>query len=228
MENIYLRYKPIFIPVSVLVIALFLELFVGKSLWSRYSRVRLNLNEVNSTIDVFEKRLTKLRLASEEAPVYSSSAQLALPSKNSALAVVSQLRNIAFENELNIENLSLEGQLEGEGSTLSRFDLSFKLNGEFDRISAFLSELPKLLPLVNITTLDVNDRNDLVEAKIEVVSFWARLPTELPPITEPVIELSQDELATLNVISSFKKPLTSTEEQEVSLPGGVRLNPFTF
>ena len=92
------------------------------------------------------------------------------------------------------------------GKGIARGEISFSLKGEFQEIIKFLKDIQTLAPLSSIDKVGVKIEGGEAIVSTLISIYWSSFPTELPPITEPITELKQEEQTILDRISSLKKP----------------------
>ena len=219
-NNFYFRYKTVLIPSVVMVVTLIGSLIAGKTLWDKLNITKAEVASSQTEIQILQDRLAVLQSSSSNVPAYSKKVLVALPSENSALNTVSQLRKFAGDNNMLIDKFSMEGGMQP--------NFTFEIEGDLSQVVGFLSDLGKTMPLVNINSVYL-ENDDVVSARLSVSSFWAPLPETLPSITDPIESLTEEELAVLTTISSFQYPTTAFPGVNLyNNENTGRSNPFSF
>ena len=241
-SNIPPNVRVIMIPLASLIILVILSTFVFKDLYSRISLERLKLERVRKDGTVLQQKQVFLQEVKEQVLSLSDSTLLALPDTNSALLEISQLKNIAEENAVALENLGVGGGDAAKGD-ISNVIITFDVLGKFDDVLNFLVEIQNTAPLARLENVKMAQAGDstLVRAGLKV--FWAELPTTIPAINEPVVQLASDEQEILNVLLQLAPPpffatttfvpstsqVVETSEEPISQPQvtSPRKNPFS-
>lgn len=104
--------------------------------------------------------------------------------------------------------------------------LSLIYEGNTENISSIIDVIDSVqayAPLTAIEELSVKESSEKYKVTLQVATFWADLPTELPQIKAPVTELSDEENNLMNEVAQFKKPNNSTLNPQGPVN---RANPF--
>lgn len=205
LYNIPPNVRVIVVPLASLAILAILSLFVFKDLYSRISLERLKLERVRKDGQVLQQKQIFLQEVGEQVLSLSDSTLLALPDTNSALLEISQLKSIADENAVSLENLGVGGEDTTKGE-ISTVILSFDALGKFDDVLNFLVEIQNSAPLARLENVKMAQAGDstLVRAGLKV--FWSELPTTIPAINEPVVQLASNEEDVLNILLQLSPP----------------------
>ena len=203
--NIPPNVRVIVVPLASLVILAILSLFVFKDLYSRISLERLKLERVRKDGQVLQQKQIFLQEVGEQVLSLSDSTLLALPDTNSALLEISQLKSLDDENAVSLENLGVGGEDTTKGE-ISTVILSFDALGKFDDVLNFLIEIQNSAPLARLENVKMAQAGDstLVRAGLKV--FWSELPTTIPAINEPVVQLASNEEDVLNILLQLSPP----------------------
>lgn len=203
--NLTPNVRVILIPLTSLVILTILSIFVFKDLYSRISLERLKLDRVRKDGQVLQQKQIFLQEVKEQVLSLSDSTLLALPDTNSALLEISQLKSLADKNAVTLENLGVGGQDLTKGE-ISSVILSFDVLGNFENVLNFLDEIQSSAPLARLENVKMAQAGSstLVRAGLKV--FWSELPTTIPAINEPVVQLAQNEQEVLNVLLELSPP----------------------
>lgn len=204
--NIPPNVRVILVPLTSLLVLAILSLFFFKDAYSRINLERLKLERVRKDEKILQQKQIFLQEVGEQVLSQSDSVLLALPETNSALLEISQLKNIAAKNAVTLENLGVgsEDATKGEISTVL---LSFDAVGSFDNVLSFLTEIQSSAPLARLENIKMTQaaKSTFVRAGLKV--FWSRLPTTIPAISEPVVQLAANEQEVLDFLLGLSPPL---------------------
>jgi Tfp pilus assembly protein PilO len=190
--------------------------------------LRNNLADIKSERDRLTERFNTLKnLQPDVNSETSKDIANVLPSSNPALLVLFQLRQEASNNGLTFNNLnmSLVQSDSSDPSGVGKVNLSFYLDGDYNNISTFLSNISKMAPFLNLNNLEISEKSGSMEAFVEIESYWSSFPKTLPSVKESIVGLTDEDKSLLSEIASFKQIVTPTSKlspQEEEL----RQNPF--
>jgi len=228
MKSITQKQKPLIVPSLILVfltIALLVTLvfFIRKIVNSRSQ-----LASLRSELELLEDRYTTLEntkpdLSSSEA----NQVALALPSSNSSLLVISQIRRLASDNNIIVDNLGLSVN-PPDPLAMQSANISFSATGPYSDLKNFLEKLASSLPLVNLSSLKLNSKTDLADAKISLATFWSSYPETLPSLTQPIANLTSSERELLSKISAYEKPQIEDVDSLTPSEKSDRQDPFSL
>jgi len=143
----------------------------------------------------------------------------ALPNKNPAFMVASQLKLLAQENSIIITNLRIGS--ETKDGNLWSTDLSFDVEGATVSVLNFLKGISGIAPITFTDKVRVNESFGISRATIRVKTFWAEFPATLPAISQPAVDLTKDEGEILTKVVNlvppefvFLEPQTPTERAD--------------
>ncbi len=208
--------KSFIYPVLALLAVLSL-VFVGtKVLFDNISGLNASLGENRKTENSLQNKLTSLQAISPKVTADSQAAIAALPESNPALFVVSQIRSQSRSLGLTLNSFSFGGIA---GSTilnkgLSSGEITFEIGGSYKNIAALIDSMKNSAPLVRFDSIKILNQSALgggvYKFTGDVFSYWAKLPTNLPALSQPFEELSSDEQKILSQISSLNVLTSAT------------------
>lgn len=214
--------KNVLMSVGPLAGVIVLFIIVGNYGFGRIGDLRSQISKAQSDKQLLTGKLNTLRTVNEIASTGSQAASSALPAKNSSLIVLTQVKSLAGQKQVVINNL--KSGSETKGSTgVSSTAISFDLVGPREGVLSFLDQIERTAPIVLLTKIKMSENGGETRATITLNSFWAALPTQLPAITQSITELSSDENSLLENISNLVQP------QFVEVPpaqGAGKTNPF--
>jgi Tfp pilus assembly protein PilO len=155
---------------------------------------------------VLTEKLDLLRSVAQTVSVGSAAALTALPSSNPSLAVTTQVKVLASTSGLALSNIKSSGEAE-DTSGLPRVDVTFEVEGARPQVIAFLKSVENIAPIALIDKVKISESTAATRANVTLRSFWAALPKALPPITQPIVDLTSAERKTLTDVSALTQPL---------------------
>jgi len=213
--------KRLGIPVLSLIGIVFCFLFAGKIGFNKITVQRKQIKDIGKTISILQKKKETLSVVSQTLSDNIQFFSLALPDTNPALSVIYQIKNQSSFSSLYVENI--KGGSESKGKTYSRVDLNFDLNGSLENIISFLKVIENFAPIVSCEKLELNQSSGMYRASVTLRSYWASYPTEIPAITQPLSDFTEEELNMITKISELTLPPFSTIYPSVP---SERINPF--
>lgn len=186
-------------------IVLILFLVVGNFGIAKVREIGGQVNQATHNKNVLTQKLDVLQTVNQTLGDAPNLATTALPSSNSVLLSISQLKNLAFANALVLSNIKAGGESK-DPTGLSRVDVSFDVSGTRPQIITFLKTIPGIAPITLIDAVKLNESGGVAQGTITVKTFWSPLPATLPSVTSAVSDLSADEKKILLSVSSLTQP----------------------
>lgn len=170
------------------------------------------------------EKLSSLQASSATISGFAQSLAFALPDKNTSLMIVSQLKTLASENTLTMQNIKVGSEL--KDGQISHVDVSFDIEGQSSTIFSFLNQTKTIAPINKLTRFRLSTTESGSRANITLSSYWAAFPTKIPAVSDPLVKITAEEERTLQVLGALRKPafgeLTpNVGESEVSNPFGI-------
>lgn len=176
--------------------------------------------KVSNTLQEKVEVLSEFRSILSDSTVNSLNA--ALPETNSALLMLSQIKELSLKHSLLFSNLNVGTPIEDD-SGLFKVELEFDLDGQIEQIIPFLRELKFFAPVNNIREVEFVSGAEASRSTVSIVVYFAEYPSKIPAITDPIINLTASEVETLRVLEGLIIP--NFVDLDPSVPG-VRANPF--
>ena len=193
------------VSVAPLLIVAALSVIVGKFGFGKISDLRGQIALSRKDNTTLTQKLNLLTSISETAETGAIASVTALPSTNSALAVISQLKILSSQNGLIMTNMRGAGEAK-DNSGLSRADVSFDVSGARVQVIAFLKGIAGIAPITLVDKIKINELGGVARATVSVKSFWAAFPKTLPALNQPLSDLTSSEKKTLGDISKLTQP----------------------
>lgn len=158
----------------------------------------------------------------------------ALPSEKNVAGLLATLKILGQETEVELKSIQVSpgelstrsAQISGNQSGLPLLGFKLTASGNQKNIRNFFDRLETILPLMRISTINLaQSEGELVEAKLELDSFYLLLPFELGPIEVPLATITQQEEKAYQELTRFK--IVEKMEDLPLIPSG-KENPFTF
>lgn len=185
--------------------SLLLFIVVGKIGLTKIASLRDEIAVASKDQATLSQKLDILTSLSDGLQSNSQVSTYALPEKNPALSVISQLRKLSSQSLVGLNNLKTSPGLK-QSSGLSTVDVTFDLFGPKEGIFTFLNGLGNVAPLMVVDRVVINEYAGQATATVTIKSFWAEYPTKLPSLTQPINSLSADEVKTLTFVSALLRP----------------------
>ncbi len=193
------------------------------------TKAELNkIKEAKIRLSILEQRIAVLKefragvIADKTDTVYT-----VFPDKNPASINLSQIKSLASEDEIIIKSVKFELESNFD-SAIKESNVTYELEAkDLSTLVRFLLKLDSIAPITRIHNLEVLNsglEESKVNAKLIESVYWSALPTGLPPLTEPINQLTNEEIVLINKIYSFRLPQYSILQPEIQAEE--RLNPF--
>ena len=212
------------IPFILITVLIILSILVAKIGISKVNSQREKLTVAQRDETIFKQKQEILQEVQGEVLSLADLSVSAVPNKNPALAVISQLKNLASLRSVVLSNLQV-GSKSGAEKGMSKVDISFDVDGDFSSVLDFLQDTSKIAPISRIEKIEINQAVGATRANTTMISFWAPFPKKLPPLTEAAKDLSVEELSLIRSLSELTPPVFL--EIAPSVPSA-RADPFAF
>ena len=209
------------VPVILLVV---LGILSGLAVRVGFSRIGAQRDEIATARkdeNTLSQKESVLRGVQGTVPTFVNTVAASLPEKNPALSMISQLRVLALTNGLLLENIKIGSAVPSEG--LFYVDITFGLEGTPPQVVSYLNSIKNQAPISTVEKAKVNQSALGTRADVTVRVYYSAFPQQLPSLTEPVKELTEDEKAALNRLSALSLPAFTDLQAQ---PAGARENPF--
>ena len=208
--------------VAPLTIVLILFVLVGNFGISNIKQVNTEINSAKRDNNVLSQKASLLSSISNTLGNSPNVATTAIPVNNSSLMALSQVRNLASQNQLSVTNIK-SGPSAGAGG-ISKIVITFEADGTIDQIGSFLQSLSTIAPITSLDGVKIAQGSRGVTANISISTFWAPAPTSLPAVSQSVNDLTSDEKTVLARVATLTQPIFSEVTPVVSTG---RSDPFT-
>lgn len=203
--------------ISIVLFFVVLKFGVGRVMELRGEIAQANINK-----NILTQKLNTLQSFGTNLSATTEASSLALPDKNPALIVLSQLKILAVQNLVSIAGIKTGSSIT-PNMDISSANISFDAVGPPAAIFSFLNGVHKIAPITIISGVRMSQTGQIATASITVSSFWSPLPTQIPAVDEPINTLTPDEQSILGSVST----LISPQFAGLQPAQGGRANPFT-
>lgn len=132
----------------------------------------------------------------------SQSLIIALPQSNSSLFATAQLKSLASESTLTLENIKVGPEVKTEGN-VSKADISFDMDGNVSSLLLFAQNIKTIAPLTRVQKFKISGGENS-RANIYVSSYWSVLPTKIPNVADPIKTLSPEDESVLKQTAELR------------------------
>jgi hypothetical protein len=216
--------KVMFLPMIYIIILLVVSIFAVRTGLDRIGKQRRELKAVQKVENTLMEKEAELRSSVSVNPPLVTPATMALPDTNPALMVISNMKALTATRAVSIQDMRFSSGASGDAE-LNGLRVTFTINGEFDEAVNFMTDVKTYIPILRFDSILVDIKDEFVSFDTSGQSYWASYPEKLPPITEPIDKITQEEYAVLNELTQKQTPaffeLTPTGP-------AVRSDPFSF
>ena len=194
-------------PLVLLVLFGFLTIVLVKNGYSQITTQLDNLKKASQAEERLESKLSTLKRINTSFDGSSSDILVALPEDNPGIQLIAQLKQYAADNTIPLNKIEMKG-LADVSDTLTKIQIisEFELV-DYNSAISFLRSFQLSSPISSLDSFKVETiEGGILIAEAEISVYWSKLPTELPPLTEPVKEFTSEELALLGEVSSLLQP----------------------
>ncbi|PIU03589.1 hypothetical protein COT44_02210 [Candidatus Shapirobacteria bacterium CG08_land_8_20_14_0_20_39_18] len=149
----------------------------------------------------------------------------AVPPQKNVINVISSLDNLANQNGVLIDNLTISsGGKESTVSTqgLNHYEFSLQVIAGIDQINTLMDKIKTSLPILTVKGLTVDNIQQQTDLNIQ--TYYLNFPQTIGAVDTPVQKLTKDEEDSLKKLASY----TAISELNIgSETGGGKINPFS-
>jgi hypothetical protein len=218
--------KVLAIPLMVISGVVLLALFL---LQYSYPQIESKMGEIqqsNVTYQTLQDRLQVLnRFQSDVLGDKSDISFVVLPDKNPGAITLSQIKSKLEGIGAHVKNV----EFVSSGNPLTNGVQTMDLNIEYESANLVssaevLTSLSTIAPITGLYEAEMSFQGDKYVTKLRTSVYWSPLPQELPPLTEPLNDLTEADKILLNKFNSYSFPVFSSLSADQ--PNTARENPF--
>lgn len=213
------------LPFISVVVLIFLFIFVIKFGYAQINGQLKGVKETTRIERILKEKASFLRQIKGSALEETGPSLTAHPHTNPSVWMVSHLRAFGQSFSLISKDLRLTFSQEGNND-INKAEINTKVeSNDMSAILSFLSSFQEVAPISTINEVNLKQEKGkgVVSAEVKITVYWSNLPTKIPPITEPITALTENELKTLNFVSGLKPPAFTSLSPAFPIE---RLNPF--
>ena len=191
-----------------LLLAILVVLFV-MLVQNGYRRIAAELDKLEAYQKTESLLLQKLSSLREIDPSILDKADvtlIALPEGDPTNFFLTHTKRVGKDKDLKILKMSMTRTASSE-EDISASEIKLEAEvGDIQSFIDFLQELRKVLPIATIDKVEISGREGGRNMNVAFRVYWSDLPTQLPPITEPIRFLEDSEQVILSEIVAYTKP----------------------
>ncbi len=196
--------KTISLPLGSMVFLVIVFLFGGNFAFERIKTLSSELEEARATTATLQDKASSLETTQQQVTNFADSLVSALPDKNSSLLLISQLRTLATENSIILQNLKVGSEV--KEAQIAHVDVTFDIEGQSTSLINFILQTRGIAPLNKVTRVRINSSGETSRANVTIGSYYAEFPTKIPAVSDPLQKITADEEKTLAQIASLRRP----------------------
>ncbi len=182
-----------------------LSLVVFKNGYLRISTQIKQLRDAEQIENTLTTKIDTLQQIRGIALDQADKVVIAVPEKNPAIMMLAQLNFLANDYSLIVENKVVNPPRVKEGE-LSTVKILFSIEGELLPLIGFLKGINNLTPLSSIESANIALRGNIARIEVAITTYFGEFPTKIPPITQPITTLTDQEKVQLEKLSALKEP----------------------
>ena len=190
---------------------------------TKISSQRSTIKKTEAQVKTLAEKVEVLGNASTYLPQYVSAISNALPGKNSALTLISQLKALSENSSTPLVDMDIgfSGKVEGLNT------VSFSYTAEVDKNSSknIIEDSLLIAPILTYNSFDIRVEGGVYEIEADGNTYWAVFPEDIPSVTDKIVLMSEGDNELLTSLMSLKS--FSSDKIEPSGPYD-RDNPFVF
>lgn len=210
-------------PVGSIVAIIIVAIVAGNLVFAKISELLAQNDAAQRSKIVLQEKLSSLQSTQGQVADFATNLTAALPNSNTSLAIASQLKAIALENGITLQNFAVGAEIK-EG-LISHVDVIFDADGQSQNIFNFVDQTQTLAPINKVKRVKLtsapNGGNST--ANILVSSYWSAFPTQIPAVSDPLQNITAEEQIMLEELSALRQPDFVQLSPET---GGGKADPF--
>ena len=218
------KMKVMLMPLGLLSIMIVLILIIFKVGVSRIGTQRTDLQKATKNETILGQKQQVLQTIENDILSFADATVVAMPDKNPSLVALSQLKTLAEGAGLFLNNIEIGGKAISKSGTL-KTTISFEVEGTLSQVLNYLVSTKSFAPLSTIDRVEMAQAGGVIRASVDLAVYWAPLPTKLPAIADPVLELTAVENSLLTELLSLEQPAFSQVLPEAP---SARVDPFAY
>lgn len=192
-------------PISILTIIIFLFILLITFSLKQINAIRSKIASNTKIESQLRQKVQTLETVEDVLSEGSTFLDIVLPSKGSVLYGLSQIKAQSLIFGVSLSSLKTGTQIPVEGG-VNKASISFEVEGDEQSIYAFLGSFSKLLPLTSVDKVSLSKSENSARANVTLNVYSSELPKKIPALTEPIKELSKEEITLLKELSTYAMP----------------------
>lgn len=221
LKNLPENTRIILFSFAPLVGVIILFFIVGNFGFAKISEVRLNSQKAAKDEAVLLQKLEILNAIDPEIESQVNILTTTLPYSNPALLVTSQIKLVGEETAVIL--YGLKSGAESTENNLSKIVLNFEVVGSRGSVFEFMKKLQAASPLMLVDKVKISESEEGARAAVALKTYWAKLPTKLPAVTDQINGLTSEEEDLVGEILTFRQPVFAVFSAQ---PDTGRTDPF--
>lgn len=224
LKALLLNFRLLAPSLGVIIGVILLSLFSFRFAWGRITQIQSATAVVQKEERALREKLDILEdLSSSGITSQVTSATTALPANNSGLMTLAQLKSLALLQGITLGNIKMGNPVSG---SLSSVEIALDADGSFPAVVGYIKSLSRAAPLMGLDELQIVSSGGEARASLAILTYWAPYPAKIPPLTEPITDLTADERKYLEELRVLTAP-PFTADIKPSSPVD-RSNPFSL
>jgi hypothetical protein len=218
------KMRVMLLPLALLLAMITLSIIVFKVGVAKISTQRAEFQKATKNETILTQKQQVLQTLEDNILSYTDTVIIAMPDKNSSLMALSQLKTLAERNAISLSEIKIGSKTSDKSGTF-KTTILFEIEGALFRVLDYLIATKSFAPLSVVDRVDITQAGGVIRASVSLTVFWVPLPTKLPAISEPVTELSANEINLITELSSLEQPLFT---QISPAAPSARIDPFSY
>lgn len=218
------KMRVMLLPLALLLAMITLSIIVFKVGVAKISTQRAELQKATKNETILTQKQQVLQTLEDNILSYTDTVIIAMPDKNPSLMALSQLKTLAERNAISLSEIKV-GSKTSDKSGIFKTTILFEVEGALFQVLDYLISTKSFAPLSVVNRVNITQAGGVIRASVSLTVFWVPLPTKLPAISEPVTELSANEINLITELSSLEQPLFT---QISPAAPSARIDPFSY
>lgn len=165
-----------------------------------------DLKQARITETILESKLELLKQLGGEVLSDADVTAIALPEKNPGIITLYHLSSLAMNHNVLINDRSMKVSPSNADTDTSMGELTIAISGDLASILDLVKEVKTIAPLVTLQKIYLQEEGDVILANADLTVYWSVYPEKLPPLTEPITDLTEEEKVLFEELQKLSKP----------------------
>lgn len=196
------KFSFVVFPLLYLFIISIVGIIVVRTGLTKISGQRSVIKKTEAQVRALKEKVEVLGNASAYLPDYVSATFNALPSKNSALTLISQFKDLSDKNSSPISDFDIG--ISGKGEGVNTVNFSYIVEVERNSSKNLIKESLLVSPIMVYNSFDIKANEGAFEIEADGSTYWAVFPEKIPSVTDRIVLMKEGDNELISSLMSLR------------------------